>query len=185
MHRHLSVRLRLLLPVLNVAIAVALFRMGYQEAQRAHQEPLPTIERARYADYALNIPAWAAQSVTPWMLHINKEVTYWETMETERDWWYMLYVILMWYYIGRRLDERGLRDVVSGNKRNMWSMVLRRVLLLFYGTFICFRVFTIPWYLEHWFIAVAIGWGIALVIGNLCLLARKPSVKTPMATPST
>lgn len=185
MHRYLSVPLRILLPVLNLAIAVALFRAGHQQAQRAHQEPIPMIETARYAEYALNIPAWAAQSVTPWMLHINEGGTYWETMETERDWWYMLYLILMWYYIGRRLDGHASGDVVAGNRKSISWLFLRRVFLLSYGIFICFRVFTIPWYLERWFIAAAIGWGIALVIGNLYFLVRRPSGGTSMAAPST
>lgn len=170
---------------MNVVIALALFRVGYQQAQRPHQEPFPAIERARYVDYALNIPAWAAQSVTPSMFHINKGVTYWKAMETERDWWYMLYVILMWYYIGMRLDGRQPGGAVGENKKITRWGVFRRILLLFYGIFICFRAFTIPWYLEPWFIAAALGWGVALIIGNLYLFARRPSPKASMATRST
>ena len=183
--RYLGIPVRLLLPALNVLIAVGLLRMGYQEAQQAHQEPLPMLERARYVDYALNIPAWAAQSVTPWMLHINKGVTYWKAMETERDWWYLLYVILMWYYIGLRLDRHKTGNVVSEHKkRNLWT-VLGRVFLVLYGIFICFRAFTIPWYLEPWFIVAAIGWGVALIIGNLYFLLRRPSGGISMVTPPT
>lgn len=185
MHPKLRVRLGLLLPILNVVIALALFRLGYQEAQRAHQEPLPALERARYVNYALNVPAWAAQSVTPWMLHINEGVTYWKAMETERDWWYLLYVILMWYYIGLRLDKYRTGDVTSEHKNSISRAVLRRVFLLLYGIFICFRAFTIPWYLEPWFIVAAIGWGVALIIGNLYLLLRRPSGGISMATPPT
>ncbi len=117
MHPKLRVRLRLLLPILNAVIALALFRFGYQEAQRAHQEPLPALERARYVNYALNVPAWAAQSVTPWILHINEGVMYWKAMETEPDWWYLLYVILMWYYIGLRLDKYRTGDVTGEHKK--------------------------------------------------------------------
>jgi hypothetical protein len=102
----------------------------------------------------LNIPAWAAQSVTPWILHINEDVA-WETMETERDWCYLLYVILMWYYIGRRLDERRRGDIVSEHKKSTSWTFHRRVFLLLYGLFICFRAFSIPWYLEHWFMAAS------------------------------
>ncbi len=185
MRRYFGIHMRLLLPALNVLLALALFRLGHQEAQRAHQEPLPALERARYVDYALNIPAWAAQSVTPWMLHINERVTYWKAMETERDWWYMLYVILMWYYVGMRLDEHRPGDVVSGNKKSTRWAFLRRVFLLLFGIFICFRAFMIPWYLEHWFIAAAVAWGVALIIGNFYFLARRPPGGTSVATPST
>ena len=84
------------LPALNLLTAAVLFHVGYQQGRRAHMEPLPAIERARYVEYALNIPAWAAQSVTPRILHINEGVIHWKAMEDERDWWYMLYVALMW-----------------------------------------------------------------------------------------
>ena len=190
MREYLGIPLRFWLPVLNVLIAVALFHVSYEQTRRPLMEgPTPRIERARYVEYALNIPAWAAQSITPWVLHINEGVTYWEAMETERDWWYMLYVILMWYYIGRRLDERRLGDVVSEHKKSTRWAFLRRVLLLSYGLFICFRAFSafsFSWYyLEHWFIAAAVAWGIALIIGSLYFLARRPSRETSMATPST
>ena len=147
MHRYVSIPLRLLLPVLNVSIAIALFHVGYEQEQSrgAHQEPLPPmIERARYVAYALSIPAWAAQSVTPRVLHVNEGVTYWQTMEIEPDWWYMLYVILMWYYIGRRLDKRKRGDVVSEPAKIASWTFLRRAFLVLYGIFICFRAFSIP-----------------------------------------
>jgi hypothetical protein len=174
MRSYLRIPLRLLLPVLNVLIAVALFHMSHEQSRRPHMEPLsPRSERARYVEYAFNIPAWAAQSVTPWVFHFNEGVTYWETMETERDWWYMLYVILMWYCIGRRLDERRRGDVLTEHKKSTSWAFLRRVFLLSYGLFICFRAFSIPRYLEHWFIAAAVAWGISLIVGNLYFLARR------------
>lgn len=180
-----GIPLRLLLPILNVVIVLVLFRVGYQQAQRAHQEPFPALERARYVDYALNIPAWAAQSVTPWMFHINEGVTYWKAMQTERDWWYVLYVILMWYHIGLHFDHHRPKCEDKGREKITRWVYFKRVFLLFFGIFICFRAFTIPWYLEPWFIAAALGWGIPLIIGNLYLLARRPSPKASMATRST
>lgn len=169
--------LRLLLPVLNLLIAVALFHVSYEASQRPHMELLPVRdERARYVDYAFNIPAWAAQSVTPRIFHINEAVTYWETMEIEPDWWYMLYVILTWYYIGRRLDKRRRGDLVNEHSKVAWWTFLRRVFLVLYGLFICVRVFSIPWELEHWFVATAVAWGIALILANLYVLRRGQTV---------
>lgn len=182
MSTNIRIPWRFVLPVLNLAIAVPLFHMGYQQSRRAHMEPLPAIERARYVEYALNIPAWAAQSVTPWVLHLNEGVTHWEAMETERDWWYMLYVMLMWYYIGRRLDERRRGHVVSEPKRSTSWTFLRRVFLLLYGLYICFRASSVSWYLERWFIAAAVAWGVALMIVNIYLLSQRPSPETSMAT---
>ena len=70
---------RIILPILNVALAGLLFRVGYAEFRRiaAHGmfEPLPdSVEKARYVSYTLNAPAWAAQSVMPWILHVNERV---------------------------------------------------------------------------------------------------------------
>jgi hypothetical protein len=170
---------RIILPILNVALAGLLFRVGYAEFRRiaAHGmfEPLPdSVEKARYVSYTLNAPAWAAQSVMPWILHVNERVTYWKMLETEGDWWYMLFVFVMWYLIGRRIDTWSSAATSESRTSALWVKG-RRVALIAYGGFIWYRLPVTPWRLDYWFIAAVLAWGAALIIGNLYLLIRRPS----------
>jgi len=95
-------RLRILLPLVSVILAVVLFRVGDMQIKKIldvrrqdrFAEPVPdAYARARYFDYAINAPAWATLG--------EKRGTLWPRSKPwERNLRYFLAVIVMWYLVG-------------------------------------------------------------------------------------
>jgi predicted Abi (CAAX) family protease len=85
-------------------------------------------------------------------------------METERDWWYLAFVILMWFYIGQSLDRR--RETVQSIEppaRSRPLAIATAALYLALGCFLVYRVFTSTLSMETWFIAIVVVWAGVLV----------------------
>ena len=130
--------------------------------------------RARYADYALNAPAWAALGEPPGL--IWHRTTYW----TGRDLRYLLALIAMWYCLGWLLDKkRGSKRAGDGQRGSGWRRALA-LLGVLYGLFLCYLM--LPEFMvlhdkedgfwlphrryELWFIAGVLVWGIGLILAG-------------------
>ena len=145
---------------------------------RALQEPLPenTSLRARYISYILNAPAWAGSVHMPWIFHLSGGTMAFGIIRTERDSWYLLFVILMWYIIGTGLDKwraREGRDAVVLGLRTRTG----RVIAFGYGIFVCYSAVEFsqsPWSYEWWFTIPVFVWGAGLIaFGLRSLLQRR------------
>jgi hypothetical protein len=173
---HMRVRLCVVLPICFVFLSVVLARIG--EAQRSRiveailskhgrlEEDVPDrAALARIADQALNAPAWAASVQMPAILHINRGVTYWGIMRSERDWWYFLFVAVLWFIIGAAFDRSRLSQKVTGSTSRWWKFA-GTAFLICYGLFICYTALIFhgpPYYSPVWFTAVALAWGVGLM----------------------
>jgi hypothetical protein len=184
----LHMRFRILLPLASVVLGAVLFRVGDLQVRKAiavhgsYEGVLDGAARARYLDYALNAPAWAALGDTRdrrWSAS-----TYW----TGYDLRYFLAVIVMWFLIGLVLDrrsreKRGLKNPkkTKGNGILAWACLL-------YGLFTCYsifpgRPFSIPlksyflWLGSAlmglwWWYTLGLAWGLALIAVALYSMFR-------------
>ncbi len=187
-------KFRVLLPLVNIVLAITLLACGrfemlrevrLRQASGPYSDPVPgEYERARYVSYALNVPAWAAQLRLPPILHI-KGSPYWGgegaflgAIENEHDWWYLLFVGILWWYMGLRLDRSTSRPRAREN------FFERRVVPYIVGIAGCVILLIAPniappFMYEKWFIDAVWLWGIGLVGAGIYLFFRQPGEKTP------
>jgi hypothetical protein len=172
------VRFRVLVPLLNVAMAVVLLDVGQAQwkkiASHGMSELLPDLYRsATYVDYALNAPAWAAQMNMPWLLHVKR----WRMMETERDWWYLLFVAVMWFHIGSRLDKRlhsaDCEEPGPASRLLVWRKRVVAALSLSYAVFMVNTAFDGIGPYETRFVASVFLWALAITLAGLLPLMRR------------
>jgi hypothetical protein len=183
------VRFRVILPLLSVTLGILLFYWGDAQVRKSIVANRGTPEgttdvaaTARYAHYALNPPAWAiATSTTERLWSPSK---YW----SGRDRHYFLAVIVMWFLIGLKLDQRfglanrvGVSGRIGVSGRNRQYQLLGGTFLLFYGIFVAYRV--VPGWslaglqfwaagllrLGHgwWFSVIGLSWSLGLVAISL------------------
>jgi hypothetical protein len=179
--------LRVFLPVLSVILAAVLFHVGDMQAERilnvrrqtGFVEPVPdSYARAKYLDYVLNVPAWAILGEQRGMLWSPS--TYWRG----RDLRYFLAVILLWYIVGRELDNKlAAKRFDSIPQRTWWGRILA-LLCALYGLFLCYLM--VPEFVplrgygywlplrryEPWFIAAVISWGTGMALSGLYYMFR-------------
>lgn len=191
-------RFQLVLPSVSVILAVVLIRAGDMqirkivEIRRHHRgaEPVPdSYARARYFDYALNAPAWAALGDQRGML--------W----SEGNRWgpylrYLLAVIGMWYLLGFLIDKRLEARKAEDARPRSWHVLVITALGLPYGLFLCrlmvseFQPLRDYGYwlplrkYEPWFIALVLAWGIGLIwagCNSLLRLAKRIGAGNPQS----
>lgn len=178
-------RLRFLLPVVSLALAIFLFRFGDLQAKEiaagAHGsafEGLPLeAAKARYIAYALNAPAWALLAQARNMRW--SPTTLWNA----RDLLFLTAVGLMWYCLGLRLDRKFTNSKIQSAQggRRGWALPLLSVL---YGLFVCYSVFRdllpveqygylFPNLRPLWFVLIVLCWGGGIICFGLNRLPRR------------
>jgi hypothetical protein len=184
-------RLRILLPLANVALGALLFHLGDIQVRRITSvsvlaEPLQDgAATARYLDYALNAPVWALLGDTRDKLWSPS--TYWRGYDLR----YFLAVIAMWFSIGLALDRRfSGSDVRPGKTKAWWNWILAWISLL-YGLFVCHSVLPprpdlmpfgnyLVWLASAvssggygwWWYPLGLAWGMGLIANGLYSLFR-------------
>jgi hypothetical protein len=130
-------RLRIVLPIFNVILAIVLLRVGDSQASRfwnerikfGPAEPMPdSYARARYLDYAINAPAWAT-------LGEPRGLIWSDYKQMERDTRYLLAVIIMWYLVGLQFD-RNSRVKRDGALKKRWIRRILGLACMLYGLFL-------------------------------------------------
>jgi hypothetical protein len=169
------IRFRVLLPVLFLALSVALGRLGDAERNRivecvgkgaVHGIPDWTA-RARYLDYALNAPAWAAAWNMPAIP--LKQRTYWEDIAwiVERC-SYPFFVVLMWLVIGFGVDRWRETRQMHEPERPAWRDNVRIACAVCGGFILCSAIQAAGFQdlfggYEIWFLAGVFAWAIGLI----------------------
>ncbi len=192
--------LRILLPLLNVLLAGILLYIGH--LQMLHQirlrqhpygmyEGIPeTYERARFLSYAMNAPAWAARI---WMspevldpetvLSGNAHHGLRSAIPEGNDWWYLLFVGLMWYFIGSRLEQwRSARTRGSTRQAPRWPDQLLRLTYIAYGLFVletALKLYRMRGHFESWFVIAVFAWGAGITAGGFFLLVSQWPTSRP------
>ncbi|HSS98463.1 MAG TPA: hypothetical protein VLK33_15610 [Terriglobales bacterium] len=176
-------RFRIILPLLSVTLGVAMFYWGDAQARKSiavgkgAPEGIPDVAAtARYVHYALNAPAWA--------IAISRTDRLWSPSEywSGRDLYYFLVVVVMWFLIGQKLDQRfSLANRMGASGRTHRYQMLGGTFLFLYGIFVSYRV--VPAWswtglkfwaagllrLDHgwWFGVIGLSWSLALVASGL------------------
>jgi hypothetical protein len=184
-HRRSAItRFRFTLPAIALIFALVCLSIGRSQMERAMHnparrssggpsEPVPDITaRAKYVSYAVNVPAWAAQECIPWELHV------WRADHTDSDLWYFLFVCVMWYCIGWKLDNWSGQVTSSRASGSKWLSRLVGAVLAAYGLFVCtlalFGAEPARIY-ERWFYWSIRLWGLTLIVVGLFFLVRRHS----------
>lgn len=184
-----QVRFKVVLPIVQLALALGLFAIGQAEDDRirwAAYDPITNtsknsegvrdiFKRARYADYAINAPAWFAQENTPWVLNIGGRAMLFGILDSESDWYYMLYVVLMWFGIGVVLDRLFRSHAATDFLKKSWGTQLISLALVGYGLLMIWthpRLGPLRQY-ENWFIASIFVWGFGLIFAGIYGLKRR------------
>ncbi len=192
--------LRVLLPLLNVILAGILLYFGH--LQMLHQirlrqrlggmyEPIPeAYERARFLSYAINAPAWAARiRMSPEVLDPETILSgkarggLWSAIPEGNDWWYLLFVGLIWYFLGSRM-ERWRSAKMRGSTRHAprWPDRLLRLTCIAYGLFVlqtALKVYGLRGRFELWFLISVFVWGAGITAVGFFLLASQWPVSRP------
>jgi hypothetical protein len=193
-------RFRIILPLANVILGVALFRLGDMQVRRiviangGAPEGMPDIAaKAKYAHYALNAPAWA-------LLGDTREMRWgWSTYWTGHDLHYFLAVMVMWFLIGLKLDRKLIGKPLGHAQGSKWWNRIVAWGYLLYGLFLCYRLvpgkpyfMSLKGYLDYlvtvlrsvlsggygwWWYPLGLAWGLGLVSAGLYSLfhSRRPA----------
>jgi hypothetical protein len=193
--------LRIILPLLTVILAGILLYIGH--LQMLHQirlrqrlggmyEPIPqAYERTRFLSYAMNAPAWAARI---WMspevldpetvLSGNAHHGLRSAIPEGNDWWYLLFVGLMWYFIGSRLEQwRSSRTRGSTRQAPRWRDRLLRLTCIAYGLFVlqtALKAYRLPGRFELWFVIAVFAWGAGITASGFLLLVSQWPTRRPI-----
>lgn len=174
---------RLALPIIFLVISVAMASLGEAQLNRilrnAHPtEPLPNwFAVAKFVDYADNAPAWVAAMNMPNLplgerLVSNPDVPlpqdwYWRKYLYELDWWYGLFLVVMWFLIGAVLDVRRDEKRFARFQTHRWRNRLLLLLCVPYGALMSlWALYPIDY---EGFLRIAVfAWGIALMFVGVC-----------------
>jgi hypothetical protein len=175
---------RIVLPLLSVALAVMLLRVGDRQRQKIvdlghHEEMVPhTYARARYLDYAINAPVWA-------IVEGQRDQLWPYSSPKNRDLGYILGVIVMWYLLGFQLDKKFVVTEARGRQpKRLWQRILGLACVCYglflydlmtpefvslrgYGNWLPLRHY------ELWFIAAVLAWGVGMVLVGAYWLFRR------------
>lgn len=178
--------LRVVLPIVLLLVSAALDHYGTLQYDRVmhsgpHFEPLPmSLGRDWFVGYAINAPAYAVWQQLPWALYSNARV--WDLYvrlapSYSRSVEYFAVVLLMWFLIGARIDQRRsayrepLPRALSWWRRAGWMACV------LYGGFLC----ALPnqrYYdseSEFWFPLAILVWGTLLITIGFRVLANDTS----------
>src|ERR1700694_591948 len=168
-------RFRVLLPLLLLVLSITLGKIGNSQRHRLVQSvaskygsmehPLPSYYAVvTYLGYGLNAPAWLLSIETPFLFPSNADLSCCGFMETEKDWQYLILVVVMWFMIGMLLDKKGIQGAGS------WLRIMIRGASGFYGLFLCYSAveyYLLPWNYPRWFVAPMALWGATLILGSI------------------
>jgi len=187
----INVPIRIILPTVQLILAIGLFALGdYQlnehrkmvrdsaTGRTVRDDPWPeSLETGRFVDYAINAPAWVAKTNTPWVLTSpldpsNRQAAFWRGIKSGRDWWYLLYIALMWFWIGLLIDQRLASKKLDLSPAQRWRKSALGSACLAYGAFMLWThpSFGMTRHYEIWFIASVLLWGALLVVAGLGFL---------------
>jgi hypothetical protein len=175
-------RYQIFLPIVLLLVAVVLnkvgdFQMGRLERASVDkygfmEHPLPQdYAMARYLDYGLNAPAWLLSVKMPFLFSRQERFSCCGFMRSEKDWEYLILVVVMWYIIGGILDRRRTyQDRSKTSQSSIWRNGLARVLCGLYGAFLCYSVLEFyqpPWNYPRWFVVPLALWGVAMILASV------------------
>jgi hypothetical protein len=175
MRAGLRIRFCISLPVVFLILSVVLAMIG--EAQRsriaegAGSRPAHAVAdyfaTARFIDYAINAPAWAAASNMPHIFHV--EDSGWGLLLHKADGWYFFFVVVMWFFIGYRLDAWYDANRIGQSLPPASQKLPLRTLCTVYGIFICYSALRwyAPWSVNTPFGVEASAWGAGLIFAGL------------------
>lgn len=176
-------RFRILFPSIALVLAFILSELGDAQYERllrlarghgGPHEVLPDANAmAYYLGYALNVPAWWVKInlhrvFPPW--------TRWGEVMYQPSWWYMLFIVLLWFYLGTLADRwRDSRRVPDSFSRT-WGHRLVGLVWIVAGYLICSTGLQLRdnYLYAPWFTAVVIVWGLAVVGGGLYVALGRP-----------
>lgn len=127
---------RIALPAAFLILSLALRALG--EAQNLkvrnagpHYEAPPDVAAARWVDHLINAPAWVPARKM-WSVS-TRRTTFWSPFLGKFDWWYRLFLVLLWFLIGYRLDRLRRPANISQAEQASWPKFALRLLLALYG----------------------------------------------------
>ena len=173
---------QIVLPISHILLAFFLLTLGRSEMVRELRiakseggihEPLPSyIERARYVSYAINAPAWFVQLLMPSILHLEGS-SFWGgegahlgAIEDERDFWYLVFVGVLWFFVGRKFDRRRRQHRAAAE-----SYIISLLLLLAAGLLVAAAI-SPPFGSELWFKIAVCVWALGLAGFGLSILIQ-------------
>lgn len=119
----LPMRLRFILPPVFLALSVVLSIWGEAQMDKAnalainprsgnvHESLNPNLATARFVDYAINTPAWAASRDMPYILPFDWSGRKFGFLRggVQQDIWYLMFIPLWWFFAGWFFDQRWSR----------------------------------------------------------------------------
>jgi hypothetical protein len=172
-HVRQQLRFRFILPVLVVGFTMLLTVWGDAYRQRiidrvisndGHlEEPMPqNVALGRFVGYAINAPAYVGAMSMPFIFNAR----HWHFIHGDKDWWYLILAVSMWYVIGRSLDH--LPSEAHRLIRSYTPLLAAvRVLGVAYGIFVCHRALQFydpPYDYARWFEISVFCWGILIAV---------------------
>jgi hypothetical protein len=176
-----NTRFRLLLPPIFLGLSITLMALGQAQikwvvdavssrsARHLSFGNIDILARASFVDSALNAPAWAAAQNMPYVLRVEGWLSGDSSLRFQADLWYLLFVVLMWFLIGYRLD-RWREEELTGQTSSFGHLRVR-VFLVICGAFVCWSAVkynSAGWDYEKWFLAAVLAWGVGLIFAGLC-----------------
>lgn len=166
-------KLRFALPILVVGLTIILtvwgdaYRQGIIDrvvAKYGHlEEPMPeNVAFGRFVGYAINAPAYVAAMAMPFIFNVR----HWHFMQGDRDWWYLIFAVCMWYAIGRSLDGMRMQNSNPARSHGL-AATLVRILGVAYGVFMCYRAVQLydpPYNYARWFEIAVFCWGVWILV---------------------
>lgn len=176
-------RFHLWLPLIFLGLSIGMEVLGRAEMKwieeansastRRHGGPIINdfMIRVRFVDRALNAPAFVASRNMPYVLRVEGWESGNDALRFEADLWYLLFVPLMWFLIGYRLERWRDEERKGGSGLPLWRNRVVRLLWFVYGVFVCWDAAQYNGYqpgFERWFQVAVFGWGIGLISAGLC-----------------
>jgi len=122
-------------------------------------------------DYGLNAPAWLLSETIPFVFPARAQSCC-GFIKSEKDWEYLVFVVLMWYLIGMQLDKRRTRQEIDKPAGRIWLSRVLRGLCGLYGTFLGYSA--VEFYLDLggpdypcFLVVSAALWGAALILASV------------------
>jgi len=139
----------------------------------------------------MDAPAWAARiQMSPEVLDPGRLLGgkarggLWSAIPEGNDWWYLLFVGLMWYFLGSRLERwRSARTRGSTRQAPRWPDRLLRLTYIAYGLFVletALKLYRMRGGFEFWFVIAVFAWGAGITAGGFFLLVSQRPTRRPI-----
>jgi hypothetical protein len=174
--------LRIVLPVMFLALSLGLARLGELQHQgfvraagRGGEGLQSDYAAAANIDHAINAPA-----LTPaWIMFAfsaDREGFLYRVFD-KLGWWYRVFLLALWFVIGYRLDRWRSAEINTRPEPAAWGKSVTRFLVALYGAALCLYTFkdmynrhlyyaTYEFYLTYFTVPVY-AWGAVLIFAGL------------------